>query len=252
MISRLKSMISDKEESSLIRLKSRLKSMISRLKSMISRLKSMISDNIGGERGVQWTEVISLEPRASIYHNFLSKEECEYLIKLATPRMKKSKVVDSKTGKSKESRNRTSSGMFVERGQDKVIRAIEKRIADYTLIPVEHGENLQVLHYEVGQKYVPHYDYFVNELFTRNGGQRMATLLMYFTVAANGEPERAKKGISVKPKMGDALLFWNMRPDATLDPLSLHGSYPVIKGDKWSCTKWMHVGEFKIRNRKGV
>lgn len=33
----------------------------------------------------------------------------------------------------------------------------------------------------------------------------------------------AKRGLSVKPKMGDALLFWSMKPDATLDPLSLHG-----------------------------
>lgn len=33
----------------------------------------------------------------------------------------------------------------------------------------------------------------------------------------------AKRGLSVKPKRGDALLFWSMRPDATLDPSSLHG-----------------------------
>jgi len=34
--------------------------------------------------------------------------------------------------------------------------------------------------------------------------------------------ECGKKGLSVKPKMGDALLFWSMTPDATLDPSSLH------------------------------
>ena len=33
----------------------------------------------------------------------------------------------------------------------------------------------------------------------------------------------AKKGMSVKPKMGDALLFWNIKPDGSLDPKSLHG-----------------------------
>lgn len=27
----------------------------------------------------------------------------------------------------------------------------------------------------------------------------------------------------MKPRMGDALLFWSMRPDASLDPSSLHG-----------------------------
>ncbi|XP_022769250.1 probable prolyl 4-hydroxylase 3 isoform X3 [Durio zibethinus] len=88
-----------------------------------------------GKRGGQWTEVLSWEPRAFIYHKFLSKEECEYLINLAKPHMAKSTVVDSKTGKSKDSRVRTSSGMFLRRGQDKIIRDIEKRIADYTFIP---------------------------------------------------------------------------------------------------------------------
>lgn len=43
----------------------------------------------------------------------------------------------------------------------------------------DHGEGLQILHYEVGQKYEPHYDYFLDEFNTQNGGQRIATLLMY-------------------------------------------------------------------------
>jgi sulfur transfer complex TusBCD TusB component (DsrH family) len=33
-------------------------------------------------------------------------------------------------------RVRTSSGTFLARGQDKIIRGIEKRIADFTFIPV--------------------------------------------------------------------------------------------------------------------
>lgn len=98
-----------------------------------------------------------------IFHQ--SKEECEYLIELAKPHMEKSTVVDSTTGKSKDSRLaygmhlvllllwnllvwlsvhqsfilcrvRTSSGMFLRRGRDEVIQVIEKRIADFTFIPV--------------------------------------------------------------------------------------------------------------------
>ncbi|KAK4773475.1 hypothetical protein SAY87_028494 [Trapa incisa] len=218
-----------------------------------------------GERGEQWVEVISWEPRAFVYHNFLSREECEYLIELAKPHMEKSTVVDSETGKSKDSRVRTSSGTFLARGRDKIIRNIEQRIADFTFIPVENGEGLQVLHYEVGQKYEPHFDYFLDEYNTQNGGQRMATLLMYLSdVEEGGETvfpnakgnisavpwwnelsECGKGGLSVKPKMGDALLFWSMKPDATLDEHSLHGGCPVIKGNKWSSTKWMRIHEYK-------
>lgn len=45
-------------------------------------------------------------------------------------------------------RVRTSSGMFLIRGQDNIVRTIEERIARYTMIPVENGEGFQVLQYE--------------------------------------------------------------------------------------------------------
>ncbi|XP_004512180.1 probable prolyl 4-hydroxylase 10 [Cicer arietinum] len=216
-------------------------------------------------KGERWVEIVSWEPRAFVYHNFLTKEECEYLIDIAKPHMHKSTVVDSETGKSKDSRVRTSSGTFLDRGRDKIVRNIEKRIADFTFIPVEHGEGLQVLHYEVGQKYEPHYDYFLDDFNTQNGGQRIATILMYLTdVEEGGETvfpaakgnfssvpwyndlsDCGKKGLSIKPKRGDALLFWSMKPDATLDASSLHGGCPVIKGNKWSSTKWIRVSEYK-------
>ncbi|MCO5587201.1 hypothetical protein L7F22_041148 [Adiantum nelumboides] len=213
-----------------------------------------------------WVELISWEPRAFVYHKFLSKEECEYLISLAKPHMVKSTVVDSATGRSKDSRVRTSSGTFLVRGQDKIIREVEKRIADFTFIPVEQGEGIQILHYEVGQKYEAHYDYFHDHFNTHNGGQRIATLLMYLSdVEAGGETvfpsakvnsssipysndrsECGRSGLSVKPQLGDALLFWSMKPDATPDASSLHGGCPVISGNKWSATKWMRMHEYKI------
>ncbi|KAK4795561.1 hypothetical protein SAY86_027887 [Trapa natans] len=219
-----------------------------------------------GERGKQWTQVLSWEPRAFLYHNFLSKEECEYLISLAKPRLAKSTVVNDKTGGSLDSQVRTSNGMFLSRGQDKIVRAIEKRIADFTFVPVENGEGLQILHYEFGQKYEPHFDYFSDPFNTKNGGQRMATMLMYLSdVEEGGETvfpnananfssvpwwdelsECGKKGLSVKPKMGNAVLFWSTKPDGTVDPASLHGSCPVIKGDKWSAPKWMRLREYKV------
>lgn len=49
---------------------------------------------------------------------------------------------------------------------------------------------------------------------------------------------------AVKPEKGDALLFFSLHPDATTDTNSLHGSCPVIEGEKWSATKWIHVRSF--------
>jgi prolyl 4-hydroxylase len=159
--------------------------------------------------------------------------------------------------------------MFLGRGQDPVIAAIEDRIALHTAIPASHGEGLQVLHYAPGELYEPHFDSFHDQHSTKNGGQRIATMLMYLSdVEEGGEtvfPSSADKpgsvvnaapgsggagspcaraGVAVAPRAGDALLFYSLTPDGRVDPKSLHGGCPVLRGDKWSATKWMRVGKF--------
>lgn len=52
------------------------------------------------------------------------------------------------------------------------------------------------------------------------------------------------ENITVKPRKGDALLFFSLHPDAVPDPTSLHAGCPVIEGEKWSATKWIHVNSF--------
>ncbi|XP_052625239.1 probable prolyl 4-hydroxylase 3 isoform X3 [Lactuca sativa] len=79
---------------------------------------------------------LSWKPRAFVYHNILSKEECDYLINHANPHMENSTIVDSKPGQIKDSRLRISPGTFLRRGSDKIIRDIEQRIADFAFIPV--------------------------------------------------------------------------------------------------------------------
>ena len=44
-------------------------------------------------------------------------------------------------------RVRTSSGMFLSRGQDDVVTRIEHRIARVSGVPFKNGESLQILHY---------------------------------------------------------------------------------------------------------
>ena len=53
-------------------------------------------------------------------------------------------------------------------------------------LPVENGEGLQILHYVNGQKYEAHHDFFHDKFNAQpsNGGQRIATVLMYLCVPA--------------------------------------------------------------------
>ena len=50
----------------------------------------------------------------------------------------------------------------------------------------ENGEDIQVLRYEPGQKYDPHFDYFTDKVNIARGGHRIATVLMYLTDVAKG------------------------------------------------------------------
>lgn len=43
----------------------------------------------------------------------------------------------------------------------------------------DNGESLQILRYEIGQFYLPHSDYFNEKYSAENGGNRIATVLMY-------------------------------------------------------------------------
>ncbi|KAK4477639.1 hypothetical protein RD792_016880 [Penstemon davidsonii] len=206
---------------------------------------------------------ISWSPRAFIYRGFLTHKECDHLISLAKGKLEKSMVADNESGKSIESEVRTSSGMFLQKAQDEIVSGVEAKIAAWTFLPPENGESIQILHYENGQKYEPHYDYFHDKANLKLGGHRVATVLMYLSdVEIGGETvfpeseakdrqpkgddwsECAKEGYAVKPYKGDALLFFSLHPNATTDPRSLHGSCPVIKGEKWSATKWIHVRAF--------
>ncbi|XP_057959489.1 prolyl 4-hydroxylase 1 [Malania oleifera] len=200
-------------------------------------------------------EIVSWSPRIIVFHNFLSMEECDYLMATAKPRLQTSTVVDTKTGKGITSEVRTSSGMFLSHEERKypMVQAIEKRISVYSQIPVENGELIQVLRYEKNQFYKPHHDYFSDTFNLKRGGQRIATMLMYLSDNVEGgetyfpmvdsvECEcggEIMAGLSVKPVKGDAVLFWSMGLDGQSDPNSIHGGCKVLAGEKWSATKWM-------------
>uniref|UniRef100_A0A804MW78 procollagen-proline 4-dioxygenase n=1 Tax=Zea mays TaxID=4577 RepID=A0A804MW78_MAIZE len=209
-------------------------------------------------------KAVSWHPRIFVYKGFLSDAECDHLVTLAKKKIQRSMVADNESGKSVKSEVRTSSGMFLDKRQDPVVSRIEERIAAWTFLPQENAENMQVLRYEPGQKYEPHFDYFHDRVNQARGGHRYATVLMYLsTVREGGETvfpnakgwesqpkdatfsECAHKGLAVKPVKGDAVLFFSLHADGTPDPLSLHGSCPVIRGEKWSAPKWIHVRSYE-------
>ncbi|MDB5964763.1 MAG: 2-oxoglutarate-dependent dioxygenase, partial [Polaromonas sp.] len=145
------------------------------------------------DAGDKWVEVTYLlvEPNVVVFSSLLGDAECQAMIDAARPRLSRSLTVDTQTGGEELHPDRTSQGMFFERGEDDVIQRVEARIARLFNWPVEHGEPLQVLRYPPGSEYKPHYDYFDpgapgTPAVLQRGGQRVATLVMYLHEPGDG------------------------------------------------------------------
>lgn len=202
------------------------------------------------DAGDRWVDVIaSLQhPRVVVLGNLLSEAECEALIESARPRLARSLTVQTQTGGEELNPDRTSSGMFFNRGETPEVAALEARIARLVNWPVQNGEGIQVLHYRPGAEYKPHYDYFDPDepgtpTILRRGGQRVATLVMYLNEPTRGGGTTFPDvGLEVAPVRGQAVFFSYDRPHPATR--TLHGGAPVIEGEKWVATKWLREREF--------
>ncbi|KAF3785691.1 putative prolyl 4-hydroxylase 7, partial [Nymphaea thermarum] len=194
---------------------------------------SQLSTSFEYDRAVQ----LSQKPRVFLYKGFLTDEECDHLINVAKHNLTRSKVGHS-SGHFSLGRTSSTAGLDDD---DKVVARLKDRIEAWTLLPKENGETMQVQRYEKGQHYMWHADFMDNQRPIA-GGNRVVTLIMYLsTVTKGGETFFPNAKARLKPKKGDALLFFNLNLDESPDETSRHGSCPVVEGEKWVATHWVHV-----------
>lgn len=201
-----------------------------------------------GDRRVQVLQTMR-HPRVVVFGNLVSPEECEGLIAAARVRLARSLTVETRTGGEVLNVDRTSEGMFFERGENDIVARLEQRIAALLRWPMEFGEGLQILRYSPGAQYRPHYDYFDpgepgTPTILKRGGQRVATLVMYLQEPGQGGATTFPDvGLEVAPVRGTGVFFSYEEPDPATR--TLHGGAPVLAGEKWVATKWLREREFK-------
>jgi len=189
-------------------------------------------------------------PRVLMWENFLTPEECDHIIERSKPEFERSAVANPDRNNNKDAELskvnsvRTSSGAWIsKKDSDEVIKKFVRRVSVWSELPVKNGEDVQVLRYEVGQEYKTHYDFFDPvhfQQYLENGGQRIASVLCFLNdVPVGGHTEFPKKKISVKPKKGSAILWYNAFLNGTLDRNSEHGGRPVMEGEKYVAVQWM-------------
>jgi prolyl 4-hydroxylase len=184
-------------------------------------------------------------PRIMTLERFLLPESCTWIMERARPSLETARVKDAERGGVSTDAIRTNTGMgFSVLDTDLVIQLAHARIAAAIGVPVAHQEPTNILHYEPGQEYKPHFDFidpgvahFAREL--QQLGQRTVTFLIYLNDDYEGGATAFPRlDWSFKGKTGDALAFWNItggRPD----PRTLHAGTPTSNGVKWLFSKWV-------------
>jgi predicted 2-oxoglutarate/Fe(II)-dependent dioxygenase YbiX len=187
--------------------------------------------------------VLLEQPRARVFENFATPQECDWLIERCRHRLAPAQVYENSGVERRHHAGRNNSEAAYELdAADIVLSLIHDRIARASGVPVEHFELGQLLHYELGQTFMRHSDFLQpgmhEEIEAR--GQRVATFLTYLSDDyEGGETEFTELGFKFKARKGDALMFLNVDADGAPDPMSMHAGLPPTRGEKWVLSLWL-------------
>lgn len=192
--------------------------------------------------------ILSDDPMIYIIGGFLSHDECDHFINISVNGMVRSVVSCDKSGI--VSNGRTSSNCWIQHDTDTTTSDVAHRIAQCVGFPIENAESYHIVHYSTNRLYRPHYDAYKKDGTTKSnrclqyGGQRILTTIVYLNnVEEGGHTVFPILNLSIEPKKGNMLVFYNCVDGTTeLHTSSLHAGNPPTKGDKFIFNLWFREG----------
>jgi prolyl 4-hydroxylase len=200
-----------------------------------------------------WSKPVELSPiadapRVFSVQNFIPKSVCDWLIEAASSQLQPCMVFNPDGGSMRDPARTNSAAGFHLIDGDLIQQLVCRRMAIATGLPLVNQERMNVLRYEPGQEYKPHYDFirpwepeaqgYAAELAEM--GQRAVTVLIYLNDGyKGGETVFPRLNLAFKGKAGDALIFWNVSRAGELERDSLHAGAPVTAGEKWVLSQWV-------------
>lgn len=178
------------------------------------------------------------------FPNFLSKEECDVIKRIAEPHLVDS-LVYNKDSDDLDNKTRVSKQHWIKDSDDDTVKNITTRISTLTNTLLNYKEDMQVVKYTRGGFFTPHYDSCAGtpeycKRLTQNG-QRLLTFLIYLNDDfTGGETIFPKINKTIKPELGKAVLFYNVDDNDVGIDESFHGGQPVLSGEKWIANIWIH------------
>jgi len=185
------------------------------------------------------------------FDDFLTPEECQDLIDRASKRLEPSRVYNEDADRPDDD-YRISEQAWFKRGANPVVKKIEAAVEAATGKPMDNYEELQVVRYQPGGYFRPHYDACEGDKefcqrMDKRGGPRLWTFMVYLTDDyEGGRTVFPYLKMSVEPKKGKLIVFQStMEGSEELIKNSFHGGQEVLSGEKWICNKWVRHREYK-------
>ncbi len=199
-------------------------------------IDAMALDDDGNPQGLPSGKALSDVPAVTMFQGLLTNEECAYLVAAADGLFAPSTVVDPSTKRLIRDPVRTSDvAAFPLVLEDPAIHAINRRLAAASATGVDQGEPLQVLRYRPGQEYKLHSD-----ALPPGENQRVLTMILWLNEDfLGGETRFLATGLTVRGRIGDALLFRNVDVAGRADPSARHAGLPVTEGVKYLASRWI-------------
>ncbi|XP_037721225.1 prolyl 4-hydroxylase subunit alpha-1 [Drosophila subpulchrella] len=194
-------------------------------------------------------EFLNMQPLVVMYHDVLYESEFKSLRDIAILNATMSDgltYVDfDKNGKPKP-QDRVVKMITFQGTTPSATLSINRRIADMSGLEMQENMALFLTNYGLGSHFGKHVDYVElaerpPNFFSHLGGDRIATALLYATdVQLGGTTVFTKLKISVEPKKGNALIWFNLNNAGDPDPQTEHSVCPVVMGSRWTISKWIH------------
>ncbi|XP_043212723.1 prolyl 4-hydroxylase subunit alpha-1-like isoform X3 [Amphibalanus amphitrite] len=190
-------------------------------------------------------EDLYLKPHLVMYHDVMYDSEIEAIKQLASPRLARATVQNSKTGQLETASYRISKSAWLKQGEHPLVDQVNRRVAQLTGLNLDTAEELQVVNYGMGGHYEPHFDFArkeeTNAFKSLGTGNRIATFIFYMSdVEAGGATVFPEIGAAVWPRKGSAAFWYNLHRSGEGDYDTRHAACPVLIGSKWVSNKWIH------------
>ena len=217
-----------------------------------------VEKNVLDGREPMKLRLLHRSPPVLAIDNFFTPDECLETVHVAMPPEEdvesalRPVMIESKTFSPLAQSKRTSTSWFCHYRQVPTLLAK----ARYRLgIPLEQMEEPQIVRYQTGQEFSWHYDQ-VPPPQLDNGGQRLATLLVYLNTVPSGGGTMFRDlrhrndndndhPLCVQPTQGAALLFFPALANGQPDDRTLHKGQKIARDEKHIIQMWIHQHSYR-------